>query len=50
MQSFSNKQFLDDPALTGILVGHIIQRKYNVDGSGQLSRKIGLLEGKVLTT
>jgi hypothetical protein len=49
MERFSRNRFKEDPALTGILVQHIVRRKNNVDGSGQLSRKLGLLEGKVGT-
>ena len=49
MERFTSNQFRDDPALTGILVRHIVQRKNNLDGTAQLTRKLAITDGKVAT-
>jgi hypothetical protein len=46
MERFMANHFRDNPALTGILVQHIIRRQKNVDSTGQLTKKIAFMEGQ----
>jgi hypothetical protein len=49
MERFMANHFRDDPALTGILVQHIIPRRNNVDSTSKLTIKIVFMEGKLAT-